>query len=1067
MGVCPACGELNPARAEFCMSCGSSLPADEPTLQDARKTVTIIFCDVEGSTRLGDQLDPEAVRGVMSRFYAEMRAVVERHGGTVEKYIGDALMAVFGIPKLHEDDALRAVRAAEEMLRAATRLDQEFEPRWGIRFQVRIGVNTGEVLVNVPDSNKTTLVVGDAVNVAARLEQTAPAGETLIGAETYALVRDHVYVEEVGPLALKGKREKTPAYRLLSIWVGPDALGARPEPPLVGRAKELEAVVTAFARSGEGGESALMTVLGPAGLGKSRLAREFISRVEDKALVLSGRCLPYGDGITFWPVAEIVKHACGIADDEPQAGARAKIDAVVAGSRNASLIAERVAALIGVDEVVAELQETFWAIRKFLEWLGRTQSVVVLLDDLQWAEPTLLDLVEYLAGGSRDAAIFLLCLARPDLMELRPSWGGGRSASSVLTLPPLDEAESEQLIGSLLEGASIGERGTRRIADSAAGNPLFLEEMLRMLEDHGVLRRENGQAVVTEDLSTVTVPASIHALLAARLDRLSDEELSVIRCASVVGKVFWWGAVGELVPAGIRSEIGSHLQTLVRKDLIRPDRSTFAGEDAFTFHHILVQEVAYRGIPKDLRAELHERFAEWVPRVAGERSVEFEEVVGYHLEQAHGYRSQLGAEDETLRSMGLRAARPLAAAGGRALERRDMSAAADLLGRAAGLLPAAADERRLVLLRLGEVLVETGELARAEEVLDEAERLAKEADDAAMIANAAILRLVLMEYLDPKRLARDAELGPARLIATLEELGDEAGLAKAWRLVGDLHAARSRHGAEDEALARAISHARRAGARREEAESLGKYIGSGLFGPAHVREVERRCQELLSSEEGIAGREAPALRALASVRAMEGRFEEARELAARARAILEEFGFRMRASWVWETCGEIEMLAGDPVEAEDALRKGLDEAVAMGEQGFQSTVSAILAHALVEQGRLEEADRFTRASEATAAEDDMASQVLWRSARARVLAESDAPSDGEVLARAAIALVEQTDDVNMHGDTLVDLAIVLVAGGRSEEAVEKLDAAIELYTGKGNAVAAAAARRRLDAIRGV
>jgi tetratricopeptide (TPR) repeat protein len=334
-----------------------------------------------------------------------------------------------------------------------------------------------------------------------------------------------------------------------------------------------------------------------------------------------------------------------------------------------------------------------------------------------------------------------------------------------------------------------------------------------------------------------------------------------------------------------------------------------------------------------------------------------------------------------------------------------------------------------------------------------------------MIANAAILRLVLMESVDPKHLGKDAELGAAGHIATLEELGDEVGLAKAWRLVGDLHWQRSRYAAADVALARAISHARRAGAAREEAECLGNYVGSGIYGPAHVREVERRCQELLASEEGVAGREAPALRALASVRAMEGRFEEARDLAGRARAILEEFGFRMRASWVWETSGEIEMLAGDSAAAEDALRKGLDSAVAMGEQGFQSTVAAMLGHALVEQGRLEEADELTRASEATAADDDMASQVLWRSARARVAAESDAPSDGEVLAREAIALVEQTDDVNMHGNTLVDLALVLVAAGRFEEAVWRLDEAIALFTGKGNIVAAETARRRVETIR--
>jgi tetratricopeptide (TPR) repeat protein len=673
-------------------------------------------------------------------------------------------------------------------------------------------------------------------------------------------------------------------------------------------------------------------------------------------------------------------------------------------------------------------------------------------------------MVEYLAGWTRETALLLLCLARPDLMEVRPSWGGGSAPSSSLPLSPLDDGESEELIGSLLAAAQIDDRLTRRITETAGGNPLFLEEMLRMLEDDGHLRREDGRWVAASDLSTVKVPASIHALLGARLDRLSNEERTVIRCASVVGKVFWWGAVAELAPEEIRPDVGGQLQTLVRKDLIRPDRSTFAGEDAFRFHHILVQEAAYRGTPKELRAELHERFAGWVERTAGERAAEFEEVLGYHLEQAFLYRSQLNAAEDELRSLRVRAARPLAAAGQRALARRDMSAAADLLRRAADLFPSDAGERRSVLVALGETLAETGDLAGAEKSLDEAERLAKDAGDSAMVANAAILRLFLLESTDPKRLTESAQMGAERLIATLEELGDDLGLAKAWRLVGDLHAAQSRYAAADEALERAITHARRAGDAREEADCLGRYVGSGAYGPAHVREVERRCEELLSSAGGIGGREAPALRALASVRAMEGRFDEARKLAERAREIFQEFGLRLRASFVWETSGEIEMLAGDPVAAERALHAGFDAAVEVGEQGFQATVAALLAHSLVEQGRLEHADRFTTLSEASAAEDDVASQVLWRSARARVLAASGLASEAESLAREAIALVEITDDVNMHADTRMDLAVVLIAAGRPKEASEVLDRAIALYMGKGNVVGAAGARRRREAL---
>jgi predicted ATPase/class 3 adenylate cyclase len=1031
----------------------------ERSLHDARKTVTVVFCDVEGSTGLGDRLDPESVRQLMTRFFAEMRTVLERHGGTVEKYIGDAVMAVFGVPRLHEDDALRAVRAADEMGVALAQLNDELEARWGIRLRTRIGVNTGEVVVGDAAAGES-LVLGDAVNVAARLEQAAPVGQVMLGAETYALVRDHVLAEAVGPLELRGKPDPVPAYRLVAVRPGSDAIGARPEPPLVGREAELAALRSAFERSVADHDSVLMTIIGSAGVGKSRLSREFVSGLGPDPLVLVGRCLPYGDAITFWPVAELVKQACGIADDDPRTVARAKIDAAVAGAEDAPLIAERVANLMGVATAAGDLQETFWAVRRFLEWLGRSRPLVVILDDLQWAEPTLLDLVEYLAGRTRDTSLFLLCLARPDLLDARAEWGGGMGASSRIALSPLDEGESGRLIDELLTGGRIDRRVRLRIAEAAGGNPLFVEEMLRMLEDDGFLRRDDGHWVATRELSSVRVPASISALLGARLDRLSSEERSVIRSASVVGKVFWWGAVADLTPEELRSQVGSHLQTLVRKDLIRPDRSTFAGEDAFRFHHILVQEAAYRGTPKEVRAELHERFARWIHRAAGERAVEFEEIMGYHLEQAGRLRAELGADDDELRSLGLRAARPLAAAGSRALDRRDMSAAADLLGRAADLLPPEAPERRSVLLALGETLVETGDLVRAEGCLEEAERLAREVGDEGMVANAAILRLFLLESTDPRRLAEDAQVTAKRLIAALEELGDDLGLARAWRLVGDLHWARSRYAAADEALARAIEHARRAGHAREEADCLGRYVGSGAYGPAHVAEVERRCRQLLSSPAGMGDREAAALRALATVRAMEGRFDEARELAGRARAVLGEFGFRLRASWVSETAGQIEMLAGDPAAAERALRAGFDAAVELGEQGFKVTVAALLAHALVEQGRFDEAGRFATLSERSAAADDVASQVLWRSARARILAASGAASEAESSARQAVALVEQTDDVNMHADTLVALADVLVAAGGLKEASEALDESMRLYETKGNVMAADNARRR-------
>jgi len=1041
------------------MSCSAPLGFDEPAPHGVRKTVTVVFCDVEGSTSLAERLDPESVHEVMSGFYRAMRTALERHGGTVEKFIGDAVMAVFGVPLLHEDDAFRAVRAAQAMREAIEALNVGLERRYRLRLRTRIGVNTGEVIVGDTASGQA-LVVGDAVNLAARLEQAAAADEILLGPATHALVRDHVVTDPTEPLQLKGLTGRVVAHRLVAMGEGPDAPGARPDPPLVGREHELSSLRTAFDRAVHERSCELVTVLGSAGVGKSRLAKEFVPSTEPAAVVARARCLPYGDGITFWPVAELVKQLSDVRDDEVRDEAVAKIERSLAGCEDEAMIAERVAAVTGFTTSTAGLQETFWAIRRFLEWIGRDRPMVVILDDLQWAEPTFLDLIEYLAGWSRGVAMLLLCLGRPDLMDLRPTWGSGVANATVLPLGPLGELESARLVSSLLGGASLDDRMFARIAESAGGNPLFLEEMLRMLEDDGLVRRDRAGLVADAELDLVRVPDSIHALLSARLDRLSQEERLVIRSASVVGKVFWWGAVEQLAPEPERAHVGSALQTLVRKDLIRPEPSTFAGEDAFRFHHILIQEAAYRTTPKEVRADLHEAFAVWVEGVAGDRAGEVEEVIGYHLEQAHRYRSELAPLGEPEIDLAVRAGLRLHAAGVRAFERRDVPAAADLLGRAVALLPTEHPERRTALLALGEVLAEAGELGPAQAALDEAVLLGTRTDDAATAANAGILRLFLLESTDPKLLARDAAAEADRLISVLEALGDELGLARAWRLMGDLHWTQARYGAADAALARAIEHARRAGAPREERDALGRYTGSGTYGPAPADEIERRCDELLASTAGT-GYEAPALRALAWVRAMQGRFEEARDLVQRARAILEELGLRLRSMFVSETAGAIEVLAGDPVAAEREWRAGFDAAVEMGEQGFQSTVAALLAHSLIEQGRTAEAEEMVSVSEVAGAEDDVSTQVMWRSARARILARASRAADAEALARDAVARSEATDDLNMRADTLVGLAEVHRLGGDAEGAAGAEREALELYRTKGNAVAAASVGRRL------
>ena len=1041
------------------MSCASPLGQEEPAPHGARKTVTVVFCDVAGSTPLAELLDAESIREVMTRFFRAMRGALERHGGTVEKFIGDAVMAVFGVPFLHEDDAIRAVRAAQTMREELAALNVDLQTRFGVQVRARTGVNTGEVVVGDAAAGQT-LVVGDAVNVAARLEQAAGPGEILLGPATYALVRDDVVAEPTGPLALKGKSGSIVAHRLRSIGPGPHQVGSRPDPPLVGRDRELETLRSAFDRAVSDRSGVLVTVLGPAGIGKSRLAREFAGRVGPDAILLRGRCLPYGDGITFWPVSDVVRQASGITDADDRNQARSKIESAMLGAPDGPLVAERVAGVTGFGTTVAGLQETFWAIRRFLEWAGRDRPLLLVLDDLQWAEPTLLDLVEYLADSSRGVSMMLLCLARTDLMDARPTWAGGIAGASVLSLDPLDVRESKQLVSELLGGTSLDDQAFAHIAEPAAGNPLFLEEMLRMLDDDGLLLREGDHWVATSDLGEVRVPGSIHALLGARLDRLSRDERIVIRSAAVVGKVFWWGAVEELAPESVRGHVGSALQTLVRKDMIRPEPSTFAGEDAFRFHHILIQETAYRGTPKEARADLHESFAVWLEGIAGDRFVELEEVIGYHLEQAYRYRVELSPVADRERDLATRAGLRLAPAGIRAFERRDIPAATDLLGRATTLLPRAHPDRRVALIALGEAMEEAGDLGPALDAFGEAEASAKEADDAVTAANAAILRLFLSEMTDPggsPETLAEAE----RLIAVLEAATDDRGLARAWILKGNLHTNHARYGDADDAFARSIEHARRAGAGPEESDALGRYTGSGTYGPAPAEEIEHRCVELLERSAGT-GYEAPALRALAWVRAMQGRFDEARELVRSSRDIFEDMGLRLRSSFVSETAGEIEMLAGDVVAAEREFRSAFDAAVDMGEQGFQSTIAASLAHALIEQGRLDEAEELVSASELAGAEDDVTTQVLGRSARARIESARGRSEEAERLARDAVKLAATTDDLNMRGDTLVDLATVLLAAGDRDGAAEVFESALALYGSKGN-VAAEAATRRLMA----
>ena len=1057
MAACSACGAENAGDAKYCQRCGSLLPAETgPGATGARKVVTILFVDVVGFTEMGERMDPELVRGVMTRYFSTARDAVQRHGGFVEKFVGDAVVGIFGIPQLHEDDALRAVRAAAELGAAIADLNEELRSAYGVTIEIRTGINTGEVVASAPTASQSG-ILGDAVNVASRLEEAAGAGEILLGEGTHRMTRDAAVVEAVEPLALKGKSLPVPAYRLLTV-AEPTVPPWRMDSPIVARGAELGLLGRAFRRTVDDRSAIRFVLVGPAGIGKSRLATEFAASLGNEAVVLQGRCLPYGEGITFWPARTIVKQVCGIVDNDTREGVRAKILDALPADPDADLVADSLEELLGLSEGRAGMRETFRAFRRLLEHLASSRPVVVVFDDVHWAEPAFLDLVEYLIGWSEGAPLLLLCLGRPELLEARAGWGQRTEREWSAMLQPLSPGEIDLLLANLLARGTLAGAARTRIVEAAEGNPLFVEEMLRMLVDEDLLRQEAGQWTSVRDLSDLAVPPTINALIGARIDRLSSGEQSVTQRASVVGKVFWWGAVSHMSPPEQRQAVGAHLQTLVRKELIQPDRSAVQGEDAFRFHHLLIRDTVYQGTPKARRADLHELFADWLERVVGERLPEYEEVVGYHLEQAARYLAEL--EPATARSLDLaaRAGARLAPAGRRAFAHGDMRAAANLLGRAKALLPPEDARRRELLPDLAEALAEEGELGPAAAALEEAMARAAAAGDARTEAHATIVGMLLAESTEPEGRSDVALKELERIIPIFEQLGDDLGLARSYRLVGDVYWTRAQYGNCNQALLMGLEHARRAGAVREETECLGQLTGAYLYGPTPVDEVVRRCEEILAAPGTRRGAEARAFRTLASCRAMQGRFDEARELVGRSVDLLNELGLHLRAVFTSEAAGFIETLAGDPVAAERELRRGVEALERIGERGHFSTQAALMSQAVLAQGRIGEAEELTRTSEDSGATDDLATQVVWRSARARVLAAKGDHREAESLAREAASLAAETDDLNMRADTLIDLAHVLETAGRSGEAGAEAGRALALYEEKGNAVAAGRTR---------
>jgi len=1016
--VCTQCGKENPDGFRFCGFCTAPLAAS-PEAREQRKTVTVLFCDVTGSTALGGRLDPESLRQVMARYFATMKAVIERHGGTVEKFIGDAVMAVFGIPVLHEDDAIRGLRAAAEMRTALGELNQELATAYGATIEIRIGVNTGEVVTGTAER----LATGDAVNVAARLEQAAQAGEILLGDETMRLARDAVTVDALAPLDLKGKPEPVAAYRLVSVTgEGPTR---RLDVPMVGRERELRLLEEVWGRAISERSCQLVTVLGSAGVGKSRLAHEFLAR-RDGPTVLRGRCLSYGEGITYRPVVEVVKQL------EHRVPDLLRDDA----ARNA------LDALLGRGAASASSQEIAWAFRKLLEAVAEEQPVVCVFDDIHWGEETFLDLVEHVADLSRNAPLLLLCIARTELLDRRASWGGGKLNATTVLLEPLGQAETDRLVDELLTSGKVDAALRGRIREAAEGNPFFCEQMVAFVE------ASSG--------TDVAVPPTIQALLAARLDQLEPAERGVLERGSVEGRVFHLGAVMALAPG--EAPVHEQVSSLVRKELVRPDRPQLAGEDAFRFRHLLIRDAAYEGLAKSSRAELHERFAGWLEE-HGQDLVELDEIVGFHLEQAYRLSAELGPVDDAKRELARRAATYLAAAGRRAHARSDASAQRSLFGRALALLPPADSN---IDLELGyvEATFDAVGPAEASSAATEAVQRARERGDARGELRARLVgaRIELMQGETSseslEKLARD-------MLPVFEQAGDLRGLAQAWNTIALTNHQRCQFASEAEAADRALEYSARCDDPVARLIAFHQGSVARLFGPTPVEETLRWLDGHAELELN-----APVVwHHRAMLLGMLGRFDEARATYREARARQEELGLRSWVATGSQGRGRTELIAGDLAASERALREGCELLEQMGERGWQSTASCLLAKTLLESGQYEEADRWAERGKELGADDDAITQLLWREAKADVLAQRGDLVGAESLARQAVAIADGTDHADARGDAYMTLGRVLEAAGKRDEAIDALGQALETFRRKQSLVMAGRAEAQLAELR--
>ena len=987
----------------------------------ARRPVTVLCVVLHVASSSGAALDPEAHEAVNEHAISQLTAILERHGGKLAISAGERLAGVFGAASVHEDDALRAVRASLEA-RSELVTEAGLLPRgYGASLMCRFGIATAEALVGGAGPRK---FAGDAEAQAVALAEAAEAGQILISRQTQELAAAAIETESAGPNR----------FILRSAHAAMRPLAVRLDAPLVGRHEEMRQLEETCAQATRERVTILVTVIGEAGLGKTRLVHELAGRLDREVNVLSGRCLPYGEGITFWPLLEMVRQA-GADPDSPDS-----IKALLDGEADAEQVADRLSrALSPGDQGRSDAAEIFWAARRLLETLARSRPLLVIFEDLHWAEPTFLDLVESLAVQAGRSPLILVGVARPELLEQRPAWGTGTERAISIELMPLADASSAALLESLAGDQRISRPTQSRIVETAAGNPLYLEQLAVSLSEQ------------TESHGRPVLPPTIEALLAARLQRLGPGASSVLACAAVIGKEFSVAAVLELLPPAARDPLMRNLQTLLARGLVERLPPVKSRAEDHAFRHILIQEAAYRAIPKALRAELHHRFADWLEYVFLTPATPRPEILGYHLEQSVRYLSELRPAEAQSSPLSRRAAMHLENAGRAAYDRGDDLAAVNLLDRAAALLPADDPALGRFYTSLGITLTEAGQLERAKTALDHAQRIAAANGDERQHAHARVQALLLGLELDPRDAA--AEIGHAlpELWREFHRNLDELGLCRTLQLEAALHWNHARSAAAEDAWRRAAEYARILNDRRELAEILSWLASAALWGPTPAAEGTQRCKDYLDEIGNHSFGRAIILQNLAGLYAMQDDVTAAYAALDSAKNLLDTLGPTMTGA-ITQPAALIAMLAGDPAAAESHLRLEYDTLHQMGERRYLASTAAKLARAIVAQGqsRYDQATRLIAISQEAAAGEDPSAQALSQGLSARILADRGQHREAEDLARSAVALAAQTDMLSHHADTLLDLAHVLAVAGRIPDAHAAASRALDLYQRKGN-----------------